>query len=297
MSLHGFGERFMAELQPNQALFAYYRRLHERGVRFAMLTNNVREWEPLWRAKLPIDEIFETVVDSAFVGMRKPDPAIYALVLERLALPAADCVFVDDLEVNVDAARALGFAVVHHRETETTIAELDALLAPVEIRLERAGDEPAIARVHAAAFPPDDPATTLTDELRAAGDLVPELCFVALRDGELIGHVAISRAKLDGAGALALGPIGVLPEHQHAGVGAALMRATLDAASETDWPLIALVGHADYYPRFGFEPAEPLGVWLPFEVEPRYWMAYRLPGYRPELRGVFRFAGAFPGEP
>jgi putative hydrolase of the HAD superfamily len=305
VSLHGFGERFMAELEPNEALFAEYRRLHERGVRFAMLTNNVREWEPLWRTKLPIDEIFETVVDSAFVGMRKPDPAIYALVLERLALPAAECVFVDDLEVNVEAARALGFAVVHHRETDTTIAALDALLedaspgdirgAP-EIRLERRGDEPAIARVHAAAFPPDDPATTLTDELRAAGDLVPELCFVALRDGELIGHVAISRATLDGADVLALGPIGVLPAHQRAGVGAALMRATLDAASATDWPLIALVGHAGYYPRFGFEPAEPLGVLPPFEVEPQYWMAYRLPGYRPELRGVFRFAGAFPGE-
>ena len=51
----------------------------------ALLTNNVREWEPLWRAKLPdIDEIFEVIVDSAFVGMRKPDREIYTLTLERL---------------------------------------------------------------------------------------------------------------------------------------------------------------------------------------------------------------------
>jgi putative hydrolase of the HAD superfamily len=128
VSLHGFGERYMAALDPNEALFAYYRGLHERGMRFAMLTNNVREWEPLWRTKLPVDEIFETVVDSAFVGLRKPDPAIYALVLERLALPASACVFVDDLGVNVEAARALGFAVVQHHETERTIAELDALI-------------------------------------------------------------------------------------------------------------------------------------------------------------------------
>jgi putative hydrolase of the HAD superfamily len=128
VTLHGFGERWMAALEPNEELFAHYRALHARGIRMAMLTNNVREWEPLWRTKLPIDDIFETVVDSAFVGMRKPDPAIYALVLERLALPAAECVFVDDLEVNVAAARALGFAVVHHRETARTIAELDALL-------------------------------------------------------------------------------------------------------------------------------------------------------------------------
>jgi putative hydrolase of the HAD superfamily len=296
VSLHQFGERYMAALDPNDVLFAHYRALHARGTRFALLTNNVREWEPLWRSKLPVDEIFETVVDSAFVGLRKPDPAIYALVLERLALPAGECVFVDDLEVNVDAARELGFAVVHHRETERTIAELDALLGGLELRTERPGDEAAIARVHAAAFPSDDPAVTLTDELRAAGDLVPELSFVALRDGEVVGHVAISRATLGGAGVLALAPIGVLPSQQRSGVGAALMRAVLEAARATDWPLIALLGHADYYPRFGFEPAGTLGIEPPFDVEPQYWMAYRLPAYKPELRGVFQFADAFTSE-
>jgi putative hydrolase of the HAD superfamily len=128
VTLHGFGERYMAALDPNEALFAHYRTLHERGVRFAMLTNNVREWEPLWRTKLPVDDIFETVVDSGFVGLRKPDRAIYAIVLERLGLPAEECVFVDDVAVNVEAAQALGFAVVHFRDTEQAIAELDALL-------------------------------------------------------------------------------------------------------------------------------------------------------------------------
>ena len=63
----------------------FVRELRGRGVRAALLTNNVREWEPLWRAKLPeVDELFEVVVDSAFVGLRKPDPAIYELTLERL---------------------------------------------------------------------------------------------------------------------------------------------------------------------------------------------------------------------
>jgi putative hydrolase of the HAD superfamily len=299
VTLHGFGERYMTALDANDELFAYYRDLHWRGVRLALLTNNVREWEPFWRTKLPVDEIFETVVDSAFVGLRKPDPAIYELVLERLELAAEECVFVDDLDVNVEAARALGFAVVRHRDTATTIAELDALLgpAPVETRPERPEDEEAIARVHAAAFPPEDPAVGLTDELRADGDLLRELSFVALRDGAVVGHVAISRATLDGAGVLALGPIGVLPAHQRSGVGGALMRAVLEAASATDWPLIALLGHAEYYPRFGFEPAAALGIEPPFAVEPQYWMAFRLPAYQPQLRGVFRFARAFPSEP
>ena len=60
------------------------RELGERGYRMAILTNNVREWEELWRSKLPVDEIFELVVDSAWVGMRKPEPEIYHLTIERL---------------------------------------------------------------------------------------------------------------------------------------------------------------------------------------------------------------------
>ena len=129
VDLHGFAGRYMGSLAANDALFDYYRGLHARGIRLAICTNNVREWEPLWRAKLPIDEIFETVVDSAFVGVRKPDPAIYAIALERLELPAGECVFIDDLERNVVAARELGFATVHFADTEQAIAELDALLA------------------------------------------------------------------------------------------------------------------------------------------------------------------------
>jgi putative hydrolase of the HAD superfamily len=129
ISLHGFGTRLMEALRPNDALFAHYRSLRDGGLRFALLTNNVREWEPLWRPKLPIDDVFEVVVDSAFVGMRKPDPEIYAITLERLGLPASACAFVDDIDINVEAARALGFRGVLFRDTAQAVAELDALLA------------------------------------------------------------------------------------------------------------------------------------------------------------------------
>lgn len=127
VTLEAFGERYFAALAPNEELFAHYRALHRGGLRLAMLTNNVREWEPRWRAMLPIDEIFDLVVDSAFVGMRKPEAGIYALTLERLGLPARACAFVDDLEVNVAAARELGFHGVHFRETAQAIEELKAL--------------------------------------------------------------------------------------------------------------------------------------------------------------------------
>ena len=126
--LHGFGERLMSALHPNSRLLDYYRRLRSRGIRLAMCTNNVREWEPLWRAKLPIDELFEVVVDSAFVGTRKPEPEIYAITPKRLDLPGQACAFVDDLEVNVAAAREAGMHGIHFRDTAQALAELEDLL-------------------------------------------------------------------------------------------------------------------------------------------------------------------------
>ena len=129
VSLHGFGEQLMAAMEPNQELFDHYAALRrERDLRFALCTNNVREWEARWRALLPIDELFEVVVDSAFVGSRKPEPEIYAITLERLGVPAAACVFIDDLEPNVDAAKTAGMQGIVHRETAQTITELESLL-------------------------------------------------------------------------------------------------------------------------------------------------------------------------
>ena len=77
--MHGFREIYFEALDPNEPMIELMRDLRGRGHRMALLTNNVREWEPLWRAMLPLDEIFDVVVDSAFVGMRKPEPGIYHL--------------------------------------------------------------------------------------------------------------------------------------------------------------------------------------------------------------------------
>jgi putative hydrolase of the HAD superfamily len=131
VELEGFGERYFEHLHPNEEMIELMRRLRDRGLRMALLTNNVREWEPLWRAKLPdIDEIFEVVVDSAFVGMRKPEPGIYELTLERLGdgVSAADCLFVDDIEANCEMAVELGMTAVHYREPEQAIREIEATL-------------------------------------------------------------------------------------------------------------------------------------------------------------------------
>jgi putative hydrolase of the HAD superfamily len=124
-------ELYFERLEPNEQVIRHVAELRARGLRTAMLTNNVREWEPLWRAKLPeIDELFEVVVDSAFVGLRKPEPEIYELTLQRLGngIRGEQCVFLDDLEVNCEAARAFGMTAVHFESAEQAIAELDSAL-------------------------------------------------------------------------------------------------------------------------------------------------------------------------
>jgi putative hydrolase of the HAD superfamily len=125
-------ETYFAHLHPNEPMIELMRELRDGGMRMALLTNNVREWEPLWRAKLPdVDEIFEVIVDSGFVGMRKPEPEIYELTLARLGdgLRAEECLFVDDVEVNCDTAAALGMSVVHYTDNESAIPQIRRLRA------------------------------------------------------------------------------------------------------------------------------------------------------------------------
>jgi epoxide hydrolase-like predicted phosphatase len=124
-------ELYFERIDPNEPMIRFIGEQRRRGLRTALLTNNVREWEPLWRAKLPeLDEIFEVVVDSAFVGMRKPEPGIFELTIERLGggLRAEECLFVDDIELNCGAARELGMTAVRFENAEQAIAELESAL-------------------------------------------------------------------------------------------------------------------------------------------------------------------------
>ncbi|HKF82620.1 MAG TPA: HAD family phosphatase [Solirubrobacterales bacterium] len=126
--LHRFREIYFEALHPNEEMIALMRELKTSGLKMAMLTNNVREWEPLWRSMLPVDEIFEEIVDSAFVGCRKPEARIYDLTLERIGLPAEACLFVDDLAPNIEGAEAAGMSAVHFRDNAQAIAEIRAAL-------------------------------------------------------------------------------------------------------------------------------------------------------------------------
>ncbi len=129
VELGGFGERYFRHLDPNEPMIEYMRQLRGRGYKLAICTNNVREWEARWRAMLPVDEIFDVVVDSAFVGARKPDPRIYEVTLERLGSSPEATLFIDDVDINCQAARQLGMEAIHFRSTDQAIEAIEAALA------------------------------------------------------------------------------------------------------------------------------------------------------------------------
>ncbi|HWM64436.1 MAG TPA: HAD family phosphatase [Solirubrobacterales bacterium] len=128
--MHRFKEIYFEALEANPEMIELMRELKAESYRMAMLTNNVREWEPFWRSMLPVDEIFETVVDSGFVGCRKPESKIYALTLERIEMPPEACLFVDDVLVNCEGAEKAGIAAVHFQDNEQAISEIRKTLGP-----------------------------------------------------------------------------------------------------------------------------------------------------------------------
>jgi putative hydrolase of the HAD superfamily len=131
VELDGFGERYFSHLEPNEPMIEYMRRLRGRGYKMAICTNNVREWEAHWRAMVPIEEIFDVVVDSAFVGSRKPEPRIYRITLERLGASPKATLFIDDVEVNCEGARTVGMHAIRFRSTEQTIEEIETAIGKV----------------------------------------------------------------------------------------------------------------------------------------------------------------------
>lgn len=106
------------------------RTLRLAGIATAVVTNNAREFGPFWRPLLPLDELFDVVVDSSEVGFRKPDERIYRLTCERLGVAPADALFIDDFEGNVTGARAAGLEAICCGYTVHTAQE--ALAAVLE---------------------------------------------------------------------------------------------------------------------------------------------------------------------
>jgi putative acetyltransferase len=173
------------------------------------------------------------------------------------------------------------------------VSVASARLQVVLIRRETGSDADAIDAVHRAAFPTEVEAG-LVLALRADAGWVPALSLVAEDDrGSVVGHVVCTIGRVADTPALGLGPIGVLPEQQGRGVGGALMHTVLGAADALGYPVVVLLGHTGYYPRFGFVPATSLGIAPTEPVWGEHFQARTLSARTSAIAGTFRYAASF----
>lgn len=166
------------------------------------------------------------------------------------------------------------------------------------IRRELPGDEEPTRALHDAAFgvPPGalrSVETDILDRLRADGDVLDTLTFVAELNGDVVGHVVCSRATMGEGRSVALGPIAVLPDRQGEGIGSALVAAVLVTADQRHEPSIVLLGDPGWYAHFGFETAAPHGITSPGPWPEQYFQVKRLNAWRGDLAGPFAYPRAF----
>jgi putative hydrolase of the HAD superfamily len=127
---HGLIDRLFAGSQPEESMLSAVQRARAAGVSTGLVSNS---WGTRRYDRARLAELFDGVVISGEVGIRKPSPEIYSLGVERIGLEPEQCVFVDDLAFNLEPAAELGMATVHHVTPEQTIADLEALLG-VDLR-------------------------------------------------------------------------------------------------------------------------------------------------------------------
>ena len=167
----------------------------------------------------------------------------------------------------------------------------------MEIRTETGADLAAVGEVNRLAFGREAEAR-LVDDLRDGG--YARLSLVAEEEGRTVGHIMFSEAviRTDGGevGALALGPVGVIPERQGRGVGSALIREGLDRCVQEGHRIVVLLGHPGYYPRFGFSAERAGNLSSPYSGDA--FMALELaPGALSRVVGEFEFAPPFGAVP
>ncbi len=163
------------------------------------------------------------------------------------------------------------------------------------IRQEEEQDIVAIRRVNEQGFGGKTEAK-LVDRLRLKGKLA--LSLVAVEDNRILGHIAFSPVTVSdsfpGSRGLGLGPMSVLPDYQRRGIGSQLVRAGLAVCKKLGYGYVVLVGHPEYYPRFGFVPARPQGLDFEFDVPDEAWMVLELrKGALAERRGTVKYQPEF----
>jgi len=173
-----------------------------------------------------------------------------------------------------------------------TSAQNDLLIRP-----ETPADHGEIRKVNKKAFK-GKAESKLVDALRESEAFIPGLSLVAVQAGQVVGHILFSPVAIvegeNSVPALALAPMSVLPEFQNRGLGAALVKRGLEEAAKLGHKIVVVVGHPDYYPRFGFVKAGEKGLKLPFEAPDEVFMVLELaPGALAGVGGTIEYPPAF----
>ena len=162
------------------------------------------------------------------------------------------------------------------------------------IRAEEERDWPAVHAANAAAFETSGEARLVA---RLREEAQPMISLVAAENDEVLGHIMFSPVSLSGhlhLKMMGLGPMAVLPKLQRKGIGSALVRAGLELNQQLGFGAVVLVGHPEFYARFGFEPAERFGLACEFDVPAAAWMALELhPGFFDKVEGTVKYHSAF----
>lgn len=164
------------------------------------------------------------------------------------------------------------------------------------LRPEQPSDIPAITHLHDRAFGGTFE-SRLVETVRAGENFIPALSIVAVEGQQVVGHILCSRICIRGAddiATLALAPMAVLPEYQSRGTGSRLVTHGLEQARAAGYDAVVVLGHKEYYPRFGFRPASAWNIRCPFSVADEYFMALELrPGVLAAKAGVVEYPPEF----
>ncbi|WP_042476259.1 GNAT family N-acetyltransferase [Bacillus ndiopicus] len=141
----------------------------------------------------------------------------------------------------------------------------------------------------------------LVQRIRQSSAFIPELSLVAVdSDDKIIGHILLSKITIEhgetSIDSLALAPVSVLPAYQNKGIGSQLIKDVLQKAAEIGQQSVIVLGHAAYYPKFGFRQAREWNIFAPFEVPSEIFMALELtPNALQNVQGTVRYSDAFEG--